>query len=89
MKIIKYQFLSCEINRGTEEEPNMEQVFLEKAIECSDDAFESNYALALREAVDGEVTVEDVEEPEAQPTTEQRVTELEEAMELLLSGVTE
>ena len=32
---------------------------------------------------------ESAPEPEAQPTTEQRVTELEEAMELLLSGVTE
>lgn len=63
MKILKYKLLSCEINRGTEEEPNMEQVFLDKAIECSEAAFESNLAIAKAEAYNGEVTVEDVGDP--------------------------
>lgn len=39
----------------------------------------------------GEYTVEDdgQPEPETQPSTEERIAELEEALELLLSGVTE
>ena len=60
MKIIKYKFLSCEINHGTEDEPNMEQVFLHKEIHCPDLDFEANYAIALKEAYNGEVTIEDV-----------------------------
>ena len=88
MKILKYQLMT-ETNHGTEEEPNIVQTFTDCKLSCSDNRFEAAYALAKREAYTGEVTVEDVEEPEAQPTTEQRVTELEEAMELLLSGVTE
>ena len=95
MKSIKYQLMR-EVNHGTEEEPNIVQTFSDCEIRCSEETFESNYALALKEAVGGEVTVEDVEEPEAQPGLEQRVTVLEdsstemaEALELLLSGVTE
>ena len=51
---------------------------------------EANEALAQREADNGEYTVEDdgVEET-AELTQEQRITELEEALALLLSGVTE
>ena len=30
MKKIKYEFLSCEVNYGTEEQPVIEQIFLEK-----------------------------------------------------------
>ena len=74
-----------------EPKQEVEQIFSDCEIQCTDETFESNYAIALKEAYNGEVTVEDVDapEPEAPPTTEQRVTELEEAMELLLSGVTE
>lgn len=72
-----------------EPKQEIEQTFNACEIRCSEETFESNYAIALKEAYNGEVTVEDVEEPEAPPTTDQRVAELEEAMELLLSGVTE
>ena len=68
MKIIKYKFLSCEINHGTEEEPNIEQVILDKEIECSADAYESSLAIAQAEAYNGEVTVEDIPDEEAAPT---------------------
>ena len=88
MKILKYQLMT-ETNHGTEEAPDIVQTFNACEIQCTEETFESNYALALKEAYNGEVTVEDVEEPEAPPTTDQRVAELEEAMELLLSGVTE
>lgn len=55
MKIIKYQFLSCEVNHGTEENPDMEQIFLEKSMGYS----EANEEIAKREAYNGEYTVED------------------------------
>ena len=63
MKIIKYQLMT-EANHGTEDEPNIVQTFNACEIQCSDDSFESNYAIALKEAYNGEVTVEEVADPE-------------------------
>lgn len=85
MKIIKYKFLSCEINYGTKEKPDIEQVFLEKTMRHS----EVNEETAKREAYNGEYTVEDDGQPEPEATPEERIAELEEALSLLLSGVTE
>lgn len=55
MKIIKYNFLSCEINHGTEEKPDTEQIFLDKEMPWS----EANEAIAKAEAHNGEYTIED------------------------------
>ena len=55
MKNIKYKFLSCEINRGTEEAPVMEQILLEKSMTWN----EANEELAKQEAYNGEYTIED------------------------------
>ena len=94
MKIIKYKFLSAEVNCGTQEEPKIEQIFLEKSMGWN----KANEEIAKREAYNGEYTIEDdgQEEPEATPTLEDRVgtlqsdsAETKEALELLLSGVTE
>jgi hypothetical protein len=57
-KVIKYKFLSCEVNHGTEEEPNIEQVFLSAKMDWS----EANEEIAKREAYNGEYVVEDVED---------------------------
>jgi hypothetical protein len=62
MKILKYQLMT-EVNHGTEEEPNIVQTFSACEIQCTEETFESNYALALKEAYSGEVTVEEVGEP--------------------------
>ena len=59
MKWIKYKFLSCEVNRGTEEAPIMEQIILDKAMPWS----EANEAIAQREAYNGEYTIEEVDDP--------------------------
>ena len=75
MKVIKYNFLSSEINHGTEEHPNIEQVFIGKAMQWSEEAEEA----AKREAVNGEYTIEDDGLPEVL-THAQRLTELEEAI---------
>lgn len=87
MKRINYTFLAAEINHGTEEEPNVEQIFREKSMTWS----EANEEIAKREAYNGEYTIEDdgQPEPEAPQTQEERIAELEEALALLLSGVTE
>lgn len=52
---------------------------------------EANEVIAKREAHNGGYTIEDdgQPEPELAATTEDRVTNLEEALDLLLSGVTE
>ena len=58
MKTIKYNFLSCEINHGTEKSPNIEQILLEKTMFCKNQTeFDDNYPIAEKEAV-GEIIVE-------------------------------
>lgn len=59
MKIIKYQ-LCTEVNHGTEDEPDIEQVLADVTLGWT----ESNEQLAQREAYNGEYTVEDDGEPE-------------------------
>lgn len=86
MKAIKYKFLSAEVNRGSEEKPNMERIFLDKTVPWN----ETNEEIARREAHNGEYIIEDdgLEEVN-EPTDAERIAELEEALNLLLSGVTE
>ena len=86
MKWIKYKFLSCEVNHGTEENPIVEQIFLDKSMHWN----EANEEIAKREAYNGEYTIEDdgVEETH-EPTDAERIAELEEALAMLLEGVTE
>ena len=59
MKRMEYQVLVNKLNHGTEEEPNIEQIFGKRVRLCSNDDFESNYAIAQAEAYNGEVTVEE------------------------------
>jgi hypothetical protein len=66
MKKIKYKFLSAEINHGTEESPDIEQIFLEKSMTYS----EANEQIAKREAHNGEYTIEEVPTPPAEEIAE-------------------
>jgi hypothetical protein len=93
-KVIRYKFLSAEINHGTDDNPVIEQIFLDKTMTWS----EVNEEIAMKEAFNGEYTIEDdgQEEPEHNPTIEDRVgiletetSDLSEALEMILSGVTE
>lgn len=75
MKIIKYKLLSCEINHGTEENPNIEQIFFNKSMWWN----EANEEIAKKEAYNGEYTVEDdgvetVETPSQLDAIEAQVT---------------
>ena len=76
MKLIRYQFMS-EVNHGTEEEPNIIRTLRDCEIRCDESVFDSNYAVAQRDAYNGEVTVEDIFDPEHEPTAEERIAELE------------
>lgn len=63
MKIIKYQ-ICTEVNHGTEDEPNIEQLFSGVSLGWS----EANEEIAKSEAYNGEYTIEDDGKPEPAPT---------------------
>ena len=86
MKILKYN-LCTKVNHGTEEDPEIVEILSPVTMGWN----EANEEIAKKEAYNGDYTIEDdgQPEPEAQPTPEQRIAELEEALEMLLNGVTE
>lgn len=59
MKVIKYQLVT-EVNRSTEEQPDVDHIFSDKKVDWS----EANEEIAKREAWNGEYTIEDDGEPE-------------------------
>lgn len=71
MKIIKYQIMT-EVDRGTEENPNIEQVFHDVMITCTSDNLEANVEIAKSEAYMGKNTIEDDGRPDpvAEPTAD-------------------
>lgn len=70
MKIIKYKFLSAEVNHGTEESPNIEQIFLDKSMGWN----EANEEIAKLEAYNGEYEIiDDGVEEILQPTWQDRI----------------
>ena len=75
MKVLKYR-LCTEVNHGTEEHPDIHKIFDSITLELC----EANEEIAKREAYNGEYTIEDDGEPEPPPTTEQRVSDLEEQL---------
>lgn len=57
-KLIKYQFLSCEVPRGSGGNASTERIILEKRMLCpTPAAYALNYPIAEAEAV-GSITVE-------------------------------
>lgn len=72
-KLIKYKFLSAEVNHGTEENPVMEQIFQGKIIECrTQTEYDNNYPIAEKEAVgEIEVTGEFDPDPVVEPTADE------------------
>ena len=68
MKILKYK-LATEINHGTPELPDIETVLSNVTMPCT----AANYQLALSEAWQGEVTVEDDGVPAPPPTAQEQL----------------
>ena len=88
MKKISYQYC-VKVNYDTEENPNYVDTFVDKTLNChTDEEYEKNLLLAQQEAYEGKIDVVDVVEPEI-PTDAERIAELEEALAMLLNGVTE
>ena len=69
MKLLKYQLMT-EVNLGTEEQPDIVQTFNAVELRCQDDRLEANLSIAKSEAYNGEVTVEDIQDIETEPTTD-------------------
>ena len=75
-KIIKYMYVANEINHGTEENPNIEQIILSTEIIChTKAAYDANYPIVEKEAVDGTIEVsgefdDETIEPTAQDDTD-------------------
>lgn len=85
MKVLKYS-LCTKVNHGTEEEPKFEEILTPVTMGWN----EANEEIAKKEAYDGYVIEDDgYEEPGAKPSQEERISDLESALEMLLSGVTE
>ena len=68
MKVLKYR-LCTEVNHGTEEQPDIQQIFSEVAMGWS----KANEELAKREAYNGEYTIEDDGQPEPEPTEQEQL----------------
>ena len=68
MKLLKYQLMT-EVNHGTEEHPDIQQIFSGVSLGWS----EANEELAKREAYNGEYTIEDVT---IKLTVEEQIAEL-------------
>ena len=60
MKRLTYKYLSCEVNQGTDDTPDLVPVYLDKSVTWS----EANEEIAKAEAYNGEYTIEDDGEPE-------------------------
>ena len=86
VKYIKYKILGHTIKTDENGEPVKVETFATASMPYSEKTLE----IAKGQAYNGEYTIEDdgVEEV-TQPTQEERIKELEEALELLLSGVAE
>ena len=59
-KVIKYKFLSCEVNHGTDENPDIEQIFLDVSMGWN----EANEEIAKGEAYNGEYEIYDDGQPD-------------------------
>jgi hypothetical protein len=84
MKILKYN-LCTRVNHGTEEEPKNEEILSPVTMGWS----EANEEIAKREAYNGYTIEDDGVEETHEPTDAERIAELEEALAMLLNGVTE
>lgn len=81
MKVLKYRLMT-EVNHGTEEQPDIQQIFSGVSLGWS----EANEELAKREAYNGEYTIEDV--PDDRPLDEIRADKLAELSDSCNAAIT-
>ena len=68
MKVIKYRLIT-EVNHGTEEQPDIQQIFSDVTMSWN----EANEEIAKREAYNGEYTIEDDGQPEPESTEQEQL----------------
>lgn len=68
MKVLKYRLMT-EVNHGTEEHPNIQQIFSDVTIGWN----EANEEIAKREAYNGKYTIEDDGQPDPEPTEQEQL----------------
>ena len=68
MKVLKYRRMKEE-NHGTEEHPDIQQIFSDVSIGWN----EVNEGIAKREAYNGEYTIDDDGQPEPEPTEQEQL----------------
>lgn len=83
-KIIKY-YISTTINLGTSKNPKWSELMIPVNLDWN----ENNEKIAMRESYKGKYEVKDDGNPDPSTSQEERIAELEEALELLLSEATE
>lgn len=90
MKVIRYKVIGKTIVAIAKEDGTYENVEQDLLYGVERPYSEQNEELAKNEAYNGEYTIEDDGQPaEPKASNEERITELEEALAMLLSGVTE
>lgn len=82
MKVLKYRLMT-EVNHGTEEKPDIQQIFSDVTMGWS----KSNEEIAKREAYNGEYTIEDV--PDDRPLDEIRSDKLAELSSSCNAAITD
>lgn len=87
MKRIQYQVVCGEINRGTEEKPQIEVVLTNKSIDCSDDMLEATLDQKRDEMYNSKYTIED--KPDDRPLDEIRADKLAELSASCNAAITE
>jgi hypothetical protein len=74
MKIIKYQLMTkvknIYLDMDGKETEEATQIFSDVEIRCTAANFEANYAIAEKEAYNGEITVEDDGQPEPEASAD-------------------
>lgn len=70
MQKLNYKIMT-KVNYGTEEEPNIVEHFQSKEVFATKADYDAQMAFAKAEAYNGEVTVEELPDPETEPTTDE------------------
>lgn len=68
MKVLRYR-ICTEVNHGTEEQPDIQQIFSDVTMGWN----EVNEEIAKTEAYNGEYTIEDDGQPEPEPTEQEQL----------------
>lgn len=91
MKIIKYQLMTevknTYLDMDGKETEEVTQIFSDVEIRCTAANFEANYAIAEKEAYNGEITVEDDGEVDPAPADDDEYADMASAIREGVNGI--